>query len=427
MLHNILHKPRGISKSKLISFINFIECLAASMMTLILPLFLFEVFQSESTVGQIFSVGAIASLFTIVILGWLLKHFSRTTLYKIAITFYITAILFYFFLGSIIEGYTGRILFVSAWVITPAILSLYLRDLTKPNELPKEEGIYYMLLNIGWVVGPLSAGFLMNYFSQAQENLTAITPILGRIDPNYFQYVMPFIIAIIIYIIALSTFILGKFVIKHPHLQEKEHSHKSNEVHHHKHLSNIFDYFKNTKRTLSFINSSFIAIWWVFSLTFLSILLESHNVSKDIIGIIIGSICLPIAIMSPFIEKFVKRFGSIKSLFIGYMLFFLFVASAFLVGTEHIYIFSLLLILSQIGVGLTNPLEELMYFEGTDASNEEKFYATHLLGKQAFGLLTPFVLGLLIAQWGITQTFYILPFLFIPLFGFFAYVQIKNK
>jgi hypothetical protein len=74
--------------------------------------------------------------------------------------------------------------------------------------------------------------------------------------------------------------LFGKFVIEHPDLKEPI-KNDNNNIHHPKYLYNFFEYFKNEKRALSFINLSFDGIWWIFIFTFLAILLNKHNLSSE--------------------------------------------------------------------------------------------------------------------------------------------------
>jgi len=421
------HKPRGLKNSTLITVISVIENYASAMMTLIVPLYLYAVFKSELVIGQISFVSGIASVIITLTLGFLLSSFSRAILYKLGAFLALGSIAIFFILELVPEAYIAHSLWGVAGILTPAILSLYIRDLSTPEDLPHNQGVYSAVVNLAWLTGPMIAGALISFFEFQQESIIQIFPVLSAIQSEYFLYIMPLIIALALYFIALFIFTWHKFVIKHPHLQESEKSQESDQVHHHKYLGNFIEHFKDKKRTLSFINQSFIAVWWIFIFTYFAILLEQHEVNATHIGIILGLISLPNVLFEAFVDSFMKKVGgSENALLYGYGFFFIFVSAAFFIGYENIYIFSVLLILSQIGVAVTEPLQELQYFEGTDEKTEGKFYTIHKLGGEFFSLVTPVLIGIGIGIWGIDSVFQIIPFLFIPLFGILFFLKGRN-
>lgn len=420
------HKPSGLHKSKLIAFINFLENFAQAIMVVVLPLYLFAIFQSELIIGKVASMGTAAGIITILFLGFILSKFPRHTVYKISIGVCFVSIVILFALSSMIEAYSSRLLLTAGAVTTAAVLALYLRDLTPHEELSKMEGLYYSLIGLAWVLGPATAGWLITFFGAHQQTLVISFPFLHLLDQSYFQYVAPFIISLILYLIVLMLFVYGKFILKHKHLQESTHSKKHDDIYHHKHFKNWFEYFKNDNRTLSFINIAFMGIWWSFIFTYFSLLLSRHNIPEQTIGVLLGLMSLPLVLFENFINKAIKIFnGSLNTLIVGYSIFFLLVITAFIIGTESIYLFSAILIASIAGVALAEPLQGLMYFEGTDESNEGKFYSINQIGGQITRFITPMLAGFLIGIFGVDTTFSFFPFLFIPLFIVLFYFK-KN-
>lgn len=424
MFHLLRHKPRGLSKSTVITIISVISNYAAAMMTLIIPLYLFAIFKSEEVVGQISSISTLVWIIGTISLWFLLSHFSRSILFKAWMIIRFASIFIFFTIAYFTEALVAKILFALAWVIVPSVLSLYLRDLTTPEDLPHKQWVYSAVVNIAWLTWPMVAWFLLEYFWNNYSSIITNFPILSQLSEEFFKYVATFAIALLLFAISLTIFVWNKFVVKHPHLEETEKSKETNKAHHHSQLANIKEYFHDEKRALSFINISFISIWWVFIFTFFSILLEQHGVSEEMIWILVGLISLPNVLFEWFIWWIDKKvWWSTNALILGYLIFFIIVVLAFVVWMDNIYLFAWLIILSQIWVAITEPLQELQYFEWTNESNDWKFYTIHKIGGDVFYLITPLFIWAWITAFWIDAVFKTIPYTFIPLFVVLYFVK----
>ncbi|MBT4936924.1 MFS transporter [Candidatus Peregrinibacteria bacterium] len=421
MIHRF--KPLALSKSGIITLIAVIQNYASSILSIVLPLYLYELFKSEIIIGQLGTIAGITGVVSGFFLSWLLSKIERGKLFKIVTLMAISAVLIFFIMQSFLEAASSRIILAVPEVIAFAILSLYLRDLCTPHNLARTQGWFQSLVNIAWLTGPIIGGFLISFVQKNTEIIQSLE-IFHSFNPLYIQYYIPLILVMLLYSIALITFFLAKIVIRHPHLQEKTHSHKSNQVHHPKHFKNVLSFFQNPYRTFCFINISFISLWWVFIFGFFAILLEQQEISAKYIGMIIGLVSLPNALFEVFLPHIIKFFkGSINALIGGYSFFAFFITLAFLQGFENIYIFVILLIVSQIGVAVTEPLQEYMYFEGTNKKNEESYYSMHQIGGRIIGLIAPMLIGSAIAAFGIVETFSFIPYLFVPLLILLFYLK----
>lgn len=410
-------KPHGLSHSGVITLIALLENYASAMLSLVVPLYLFAFLQSELAVGQVGTVGSFFAVATTVALGFLLTRFPRGTLYKVGIGLCLGSIALLFLLSHVTEAYLSRVFFFTANALTPAILSLYIRDLTLPKNLPHTQGFYVATVNLAWLTGPMLAGWLVQFFGERQATLTAHFPFLQLLDARYFNYTLPLIFALLLYLIALAIFSWQKFVRRHPHLQETADSAANDRAHHHGQLANWRAYFADTFRTQAFINFTFISFWWVAVFTYFPILLERHGVAAAQIGILLGLITLPNVLFERFIDRVLRAVGgSPRALLFGYGFFGACVTAAAFVGPQNIWLFAGLIIASQLGVAITEPLQELQFFEGTTRANQNQFYALHLLGGRVLTFLGPVIFGWLGATFGLDAVFRGLPLIFVPLF-----------
>ena len=414
----LLSKPAGLNKSFIITFISVMQSYWTAILTFVLPLYLFALFQSETVVWNFASAWALMSIICMLSLGFILRHLSRVIVFKIASALLLIWIFQLIFLNSANEAYIAWALTKTAIIIIPIILSLYLRDLTKVKDLPKRQGIYIASMNLAWATWPIIAWFLINLI-WSNEASAVSRFLIEHVNIKHVEYIIPFILSMIFYVITIWTFIWWKFIIKHPHLKIENEKVRANEIHHIKHLANITEYFNNKKRYLSFINLSFIGMWLVILLIFMPIFLKHHNVNEEEIWLIIWCFFIPLVILEWFLDKIIKlAWWSLNALIIWYTIFAFFVSLAFIVWYKDIYLFISLLVAWQIWVAITQPLQEFMYYEWTNKKNEHKFYSIHRLWNNFFALITPILMWAWINIWWIDKVFRIIPFLFIFVFYF---------
>jgi MFS family permease len=409
-------KPRGLSQSGIITTIAVLQNYAHSIMAIIIPLYLYAIFQSELIIGQLTTIAGITGIIASLMLSWLFIKVPRKILFNATGIIAIAGTLSLFLIHDFIDATITRLLLRVAPIVLLSLLSLYLRDLSAPEKLAKNQGLFQAFVNIAWVTGPILTSIIM-YFIEANILWIQNVSFFQFMNPLYIQYYIPIIITALLHVISILVFLYAKIVIKHEHLQEKNHSKKSENIHHLKHFNNISEFFQNKYRALAFINISFLTTWWVFLYIFFPLMLKNSGVSASNIALIIGLTALPLAILEFFLPQFIKFFkGSIPALVAGYTFFAFFIIASFTQGLENIPLFVLFIILSHIGLSLADPLQEYMYFEGTNKRNEEKYYSIHKMGGSIVNLIFPIFLGFLISIFGLETIFFLFPYFFIPLF-----------
>lgn len=423
----IRHKPRWLSKSWIITLISIIQNLWNSMLILIIPLYLYKIFKSELILWEVSSFAAMAWIVSTILMWFILAKFQRHHIFKAMTVIWIIWIVLLIFTKTVFDVNIARMLARSVNVILPAILALYLKDLTSPEDYPHTQWVYSALINLSWLLWPMISWSLIEYFSHIKSNFLNIS-IINNFDFEYLEYTITFFIIVVLFLISLIIFIWWKFIIKHKHLQKNIKTAESNSAHHVIHIVNFAEYFKDKNRSLAFINLSFIAIWWVLVYTFMPILFEKHWMQTWVIWIVIWLISLPLVLLEWFLSKYLKIFWwNINTLFAWYLIFAIFVIFAFIVWYDNIYIFAWLIITSSIWVAITEPLQELMYFEWTDKSNENTYYSIFWLWNSLFTLLTPALSWILISKLWIDKFLSLIPIIFLIMIWILSYYKFLKK
>lgn len=159
MLH-IHRKHYKLSKAKKISFLRLSIAIGLSCIDTVWVLYMNYFGLSESSIGFISSGLVILSIVFTIFSTPIIEYFKQT---KILFWSLITAAIAYFIIGlsNSLEVFLlmASILTIAS-VLRTECLDILFRDNTSNKNLNKEEEFLYSLLNLGWLVGPLIAGFL---------------------------------------------------------------------------------------------------------------------------------------------------------------------------------------------------------------------------------------------------------------------------
>ena len=418
----------GNQKSLVLAVLRFFQSFGISIVFVTLPLYLFDFFQSEFVVGQIETIGSFATIIFMLCFGYLLSRFHRSTLYKTAMCVGMIGLLFLIFLDSYFHAMLAGTGTKLISIIATSILALYVRDVVPPIKLLRFQSFITALSNSAFFVGPLFAGWLMHLLDSYEPFYNFLLR-FGIFDPMYLKYQFPLSIAFCVYALVLGIFLWNKWYMRHIHLHDTKKESIHTNVHHPWHLRNIITYFHNPYRVLSFLNTSFITIWWVMVYIFFPLLLQRHGIETGKIALTMGLLVVPLIVGEFFVPQILRKFqGSFPALILGYTIFAFCLLIAFVFGYEHLNWFIFFLILSQCGVAITEPLQTYQFFEGTRKSEETKYYSLSLLGGVSMRFLTPVIFGFFVNMIGIDDAFKFIPFyLFLVVVVLIVYYHRSQK
>ncbi|MEA3305142.1 MAG: hypothetical protein U9Q15_05485, partial [Patescibacteria group bacterium] len=175
-------------KSAVIALINVIQAFGTAMFVFIFPLYFYQIFQSEYLVGQIHTIKSLSTIFITLGMGFLLSYFARYVLYKIVVIAGMAGILLLLVTNDFFEAITANFLFALLQMIAPAILSLYLRDLTSSAKFAHVQGIVSSVMNSAWLIAPMLGGFLLSYISKHEEIFNEYSISIFGFTPDHISY-----------------------------------------------------------------------------------------------------------------------------------------------------------------------------------------------------------------------------------------------
>jgi len=342
MLH--LHRKHRLNKSSELTIVQLFIAIALASMETVLALFMYSLGLNESTIGFISGGLVVVSLVAALTSPPLLEKINQNKLLLFSLGFATIAY-------ALIALVPNIILFL-VLIVALAVFAVYqdecfmilFRDNTKTIELNKQEGLLYAIMNVGWLVGPLIAGFIIAKFS----------------IPSVF------FITALFFLIALTIFRFMNLKVIKKKRKEIDGSF----------LKNIKDFIKDKKIRLPYIMSVGIEVWWAIIYIYVPIFMVKQGLSESYVGLFLSAIVLPLI----FIEYPIGRLSERK----GFGFFFATGYGALAVVGIIVFFFSghiipqlMLLVMASLFVGFLEPLQDTFFFINVKKTDEEKYYPTY--------------------------------------------------
>lgn len=355
------HHAKGLA-IKALGINSVLIALAFACLESIWPIYVHDFFPSSSQVGFVTSGLAVVALIGFLFLFPVFNKFTaRGVLFtSVAVNAMIIAIyaftknpLVFLFLAII------NALFISLRVQAFGIL---LRINSSLKNINNNENQMFMLVNTGFVVGPLLAGFVAD-----------------KLSVNAVLLLSSLFLLLSVYSITMYTTVLEK---------KKQHELKKISP-----LNNIKHYFKSERRTLSYILTCGLELWWAIPYIFIPLEMIKLGLPIYYVGIFLFLLCIPNIIVEQKMARKTPK-NLITIIITGYMITFFFgVVAAFSV---NIYIILLCLILASFGLGYLEPTVESHFFSVVSEEQAERYYGTYFTAKRVGGFVGQFGMAVIL-------------------------------
>jgi len=243
---------------------------------------------------------------------------------------------------------------------------LIIRDNSESQNVSKNEGIIYTLLNIAWFVGPLISGYLANKYGFAS-----------------------------VFFLASALFLFAIFIINFFKIKDKRKTkHVKTNI-----FKSVLGFFKDRNRILIYFISLSVPFWWAFIYVYMPLFIMSQGLSELELGIFISGVTIPLIFGDYIFARMAGKRGFKKLFFTGFISLGILAISLFFIS--NIYIILGLLILSGISMAMIEPTIEAYFLDIVKEEERDKYYgiyttSAHLgaligvLSAAAFLLFLPF-------------------------------------
>ena len=293
-------------------------------------------------------VGFLSSLFTAI--GFLSYFFlipiieknSKTKLLLISLL--VLAISYFIF-----AFYSNIYILIILGVITSIfgslrgnVFGIIVRDKSKKKNISKNMGIIYVFLNIGWLIAPIFAGYIL------QEKGFSFTFLIASI------------------FIFISAFLLGAFKIKDNRVSKRIDKNF---------IKVAINFFKNKDRVLAYILGGAVNFWWALIYIYIPLRIIKTGNSDFLVGLFLAAVIIPLVILEYPFGKMVGKKGFKKIFFFGFLITGIFCFFCFFFS--NIYFILSLLVLASIGISMVESTTESYFFGIIERSQEDKYYGPY--------------------------------------------------
>ena len=372
------HTTPEVKNIRILAWIRlFISLASASIMT-IWALYINSFVNNASTTGFVSSLLTLIAFISFFVFIHLIEKSDKGNLYLLSLFLTIIAYILFTFINSFTFFLITAICLTAVQAIQLTTSGVIIRDSSKKSSLAKNEGLLFTFGNLGFVIGPLIAGWLATKYSMS--------------------YI--FLISSLFVIIALIISIYGQ--IKDPHIQKSRDGI----------IPNLINFFKNKERVFAYVIAGGVQFWWVLIYLFMPLLIIEKGLSKAIVGYFLFAVALPLILTEYNFSKYPKKYSFKKIFMLGFIIPAILSIICFFI--INIYTIMLVLTIASFGLALLEPTTEAYFLTIIKKNETSKFYGP---------FNTTFTINQFVAKIIPSALLTFLPFKFIFLvFGIFMFL-----
>ncbi len=338
------HRLRGLRFSGMarLAVVGMIAGLASAMINTIWAVYMGQFLSSIALIGLFSAFLTIISFFSYFLFIPLMEKMNKAQIFSVALAVmgagYVALSItksFYLFAAVSIA-----ITLVSALRITS--FGIILRDKSNPKKVSKNFGMIYSLIIISWIIGPLIAAYFLN-----QSDFRIV-----------------FSIGALCIFLSLLIFRLSR--ISDSNIKKRVDR---------DFFKNFKAFFSSKDRVKSYIMNGGSALWMALAYLFMPLYIIKEGLPLSFIGYFLFLYAIIPGIGEYYFGKLAGRIGYKKIFMIGFYLMAVLAVIAFFISNP--YIVMGLIILSGIGIAMTESTTDSYFLDLTNDKEELRFYGPY--------------------------------------------------
>lgn len=325
-----------------LSIIAFLITISLALIDTIWAVYLESFLQNEAYVGFFSGMLTFISFFSFFLIIPLIEKRKKEALVSFGLIVLIVSYILFSFVKSFLFISLIAIAAIIALNIKVSSFGIIVRDKSKRNKLSRNEGILYTVYNLGWVIGPLIAGYIASKFGFSFVFLTASL------------------------ILLFSLIVLNYFKISDHKVKKRVDSNL---------FRNFIEFFSNKERLVAYFLGGGANFWWVLIYLFMPLYLNDKGIGIDKISIFLFVVLIPNVLFSYFFAVKASKIGFKKVFIVGYLILALTTFFCFFI--ENIFIIVALLVLATVGISMIEPTTEAYFLDLMKGNEAYHFYAPY--------------------------------------------------
>lgn len=362
----------GHEEGRLFSYLSMLLGFTSAVFWAVLPSYVGLFSGNNISLTLFFALIGVSSFAGALASTIIFRHFKRVLIFKVSLLIYSLIFALMVFVSNygtlLVLEMIRNFVNVLIWIA----LALFVRDFSNENELGRSEGRFFLFINVGFILGFALSSIIMS-FSSYNFNFY-LASLVGIITFLYFSY---------------------QHVVYKNRINDKTERTTVSDF-----FNNFKDYFKNIRRTKSFLTGFSLHYWLIMSAIFFPIFIELKGFSNSVVGYVLAASIIPLIFMEEWSGS-KSDYSSMKYyLFLGF--FFLSIISFWLGSNPSPILMIILMVISGFGVGIIEPLQEKHFFNITTKSEEEKFYGVRMTAQPLASIFAPLFATLTLGFFGLS-------------------------
>ncbi len=364
-----------------LAHINFIISLSLACLTTIWALFINSFVNNSSITGLISGLLSLVSFISYFVFIPLLNHKDKRKLFSASLVLFIIFYLMMFFANDIYTVIIIALLLTTMQTVRVSSFGVMLKNNSTNKELTEKEGLNWTFVNLGWVIGPLLAGYIANKF-----NVQSV-----------------FILCASLSLLAFMVFHMTKF--------RKERYYQGERINP---VRNFKRLFQDKRRALAYTLTGGCHMWWMLIYVYLPLYAITFNLTTQKLGYLLLAIALPLIMLEHRFSKVSQIIGFKKIFMLGFTIPAFCALAAFFVSSFYLQV--AFLILASTGIAMLEPTTEAYFLRVIKRDEAAHFFGPYATAKDVSQFISKVIPALLLI---------VLPFKFVFLsFAIFMGVMI---
>ncbi len=350
---------------KVLSYLALLMGFGIGLILPIFPNFVKTIMHTDTLVSIFYSAMAIIMFIGALLSTYLFKKYQKTTIVTGSLLTLIVGLFLFIFITRLPELVMINTIRVWFSLFLLMALALFVRDFANEKNLGKEEGLFYKYQNIGYLLGPLTGGFLASSL-------------------NYE----------VVFLLASAVFMIGLFYFHHLHIVQK-HPAIIPDVLENKFslIANIKKFFSNKKRTKAYLMTIAAMTFLGFKRLYIPLYVVTSGYFESMTGMILAAGILPYIFLEVKVGEYADKHGVKLPASLGFAIIAI---SLIIIFISPFTLFNFfMLIVMNIGGALVEPLQELYLFKNLPKKEEDSLYGIYMTADPIAHFLTP-TIGVLI-------------------------------
>ena len=252
-----------------------------------------------------------------------------------------------------------------AFLLFTITLGLLVRDHSTLANLALQEGRFYLFSNVGWLIGPIAAGYVA-----AQVSAEAVFGMIAAI-----------------YAVAL-LYLWTLHLSDHRPLAAQEPVETAGEL-----IGLLVEFIRRPRLRRVFQLALGLEVWWVISSIYVPLGVIELGYGPETVGWVVAGGVVPLVTMEAWVGKQASVNGIRRYLISGFI-FLAVVTSSFPFLETVPWLLLVAYAIVNVGAALVEPLTDTYFFEVADEAEEDRYFGIYNASAPIGGFVGPLIAGL---------------------------------